>query len=165
LTFRVLKPNPATHLVHYVAMVWPDGREYHRDVALCASCLAPVTEGWRSIDPNLTVTALAVVEHDEFADTLIDPDALESARKAFPDVVFSAVDWVELDECGGCPEGLMDPLPAQVVITYRHRNGRVVNEPVGGCCLHQELTWHTHQRTHGLNVRVVRDRTRIAEAA
>jgi hypothetical protein len=160
-------PGPdfaAKHIIGYVYFVWPDGREARREVAVCGHCVDPVAACWLSIDPTLTVRPWVAVEHDQFADTLIDPDSLDHARKAFPGVTFAAVDWVELDPCCGCPEGLMDPLPAQVIVSYRIGT-REFSEPVGGCCLNQELTWHSYGNARDMTVKVLREPVSVHEIA
>jgi hypothetical protein len=88
------------------------------------------------------ISAEPSIDDIEFADTLIDPYALVALRKAWPGVRFVPVTHTDLDPCCGCPEGLMDPLPAQLVLNYRVGSSCWFHEPVGGCCAAQELTWH-----------------------
>lgn len=76
-----------------------------------------------------------------FADlsTLVDPIDLEDAQALFPFIVFTPVSRAEDDPCSGCPElSFFGPLPAEAVLVYRWWGSRV-RQPVGSCCLEQEL--------------------------
>lgn len=64
--------------------------------------------------------------------TLIDPDTLASLRSLFPVVRFTPAPDPAYD-CPSCPDGLLDPCRAELIIRYR-RGGRIVSVPsCGGC--------------------------------
>jgi hypothetical protein len=80
-------------------------------------------------------------------DTLmIDPDTLWDCLTRFPRVEWLFVAFVDLDACSGCPTHVAcDPLESVAEISYRRWNtdaeryGHTYKQPVGGCCLAQEL--------------------------
>lgn len=81
--------------------------------------------------------------------TAMDPTTLARALKHFDQFTFTTVEWVDLDPCSGCPSHpACEPLASEAVISYRRylgvRNGKhtyshTYSQPVGGCCLEQEL--------------------------
>jgi len=87
----------------------------------------------------------------------MDPHELACVIARWPLVVWKSVEGspLDLDGCTGCPTAVPARAADSVaVLAYRY-GGRTVRQPVGGCCLTQELQALRRLRIHHVTVEVL----------